>query len=222
MNILSLCWLGLCRPQALCLSQLRYESLTCWITVNYNWSLIWTFSEILTSLTMNFSLSITTIFISILSSANCLDCTFAASYPKHTVTYKLDSTIDIDGKLDEAAWSEVGWSEEFVDISTTEKPRLKTRMKMRWDEDWLYVAAQLEETQIWANITETCHCINEDQDQVIFHDNDFEIFIDVDGSNHNYKEFEVNAANATWILLLDKPYTDGGYENSSRVFGAAG
>ena len=106
--------------------------------------------------------------------------------------------------------------------STDVEPRLKTRMKIRWDEDWLYVAAEVEETQIWANITETCHCINEDQDQVIFHDNDFEIFIDVDGSNHNYKEFEVNAANATWILLLDKPYTDGGYENSSRVFGAAG
>ena len=80
----------------------------------------------------------------------------------------------------------------------------------------------LQETQIWANISETCHCINEDQDQVIFHDNDFEIFIDVDGSNHNYKEFEVNAANATWIILLNKPYGDGGYENSSRVMGSAG
>ena len=101
-------------------------------------------------------------------------------------------------------------------------PRFETKMKMRWDDDWLYVGAELEETQIWANITETCHCINDDQDQVIFHDNDFEIFIDVDGSNHNYKEFEMNAANATWILMLNKPYGDGGYENSSRVFGAAG
>ena len=174
---------------------------------------------------MNFSLSVTitaTIFIAILSSANSLDCSFAASYPKHTVAYKLDSTIDIDGKLDEAGWAEVGWSEEFVDISTTEVPRLKTRMKMRWDEDWLYVAAELEETQIWANITETCHCINDDQDQVIFHDNDFEVFIDVDGSNHNYKEFEINAANQTWILMLTRPYADGGVENSSRVLGAAG
>ena len=95
-------------------------------------------------------------------------------------------------------------------------------MKIRWDDDWLYVGAWLQETQIWANITETCHCINEDQDQVIFHDNDFEIFIDVDGSNHNYKEFEVNAANATWIILLNKPYGDGGYENSSRVMGSDG
>ena len=33
--------------------------------------------------------------------------------------------------------------------------------------------------------------------KVIFHDNDFEIFLDADGSNHNYKEFEMNALNQT-------------------------
>ena len=49
--------------------------------------------------------------------------------------------------------------------STDVTPRLRTRMKIRWDEDWLYVGAWLQETQIWANITETCHCINEDQDR---------------------------------------------------------
>jgi hypothetical protein len=57
---------------------------------------------------------------------------------------------------------------------------------------------------------------------VIFHDNDFEIFLDLDGNNHFYKEFEMNVHNATWDLLLNKPYADGGYENSSRVFGVEG
>lgn len=80
----------------------------------------------------------------------------------------------------------------------------------------------MEEPQIWANISHTCHCKDDDHDQVIFHDNDFEIFIDTDGSNHNYKEFEINAANQTWDLLLNKPYGDGGFENSSRVFGSLG
>lgn len=32
----------------------------------------------------------------------------------------------------------------------------------------------------------------------------------------------MNAANATWDLCLNKAYGDGGYENSSRVFGLAG
>lgn len=157
-------------------------------------------------------------------SAESLDCSFSSSYPQHYVTYKLQDgdNIDIDGRLDEEAWSEVEWTQDFQDISTDVVPRLRTRVKMRWDEDWLYVGAELEETQIWANISETCHCIDESQDQVIFHDNDFEIFINVDGTSHFYKEFEVNAANATWILLLNKPYSDGGYENSSRVYGPEG
>ena len=62
----------------------------------------------------------------------------------------------------------------------------------------------MKEPEIWANISHACHCIDPDSDQVIFHDNDFEIFIDTDGSNHHYKEFEINAKNQTWILMLDK------------------
>jgi len=53
------------------------------------------------------------------------------------------------------------------------------------------------------------------------------VFVDADGSNAFYKEFEMNAANAvpnsaTWILCLNAPYDDGGYENSSRVLGVQG
>jgi hypothetical protein len=57
---------------------------------------------------------------------------------------------------------------------------------------------------------------------VIFHDNDFEVFIDASGTTHFYKEFEMNALNATWDLQLNRAYDDGGGENSSRVFGPAG
>ena len=48
------------------------------------------------------------------------------------------------------------------------------------------------------------------KNQVIFHDNDFEVFIDPDGDNHNYYEFEMNALNTMWELTLVKPYRDGG------------
>ena len=67
----------------------------------------------------------------------------------------------------------------------------------------------MEETDVWATL--------EQENSVIFHDNDFEIFVDCDGSNHNYKEFEINALGTTWTLLLNKPYDDGGCEDSKRV-----
>ena len=47
-------------------------------------------------------------------------------------------------------------------------------------------------------------------DSVIFHDNDFEVFIDPDGDNHEYYEIEINALNTEWDLFLKKPYRDGG------------
>jgi hypothetical protein len=39
----------------------------------------------------------------------------------------------------------------------------------------------------------------------------------LDGSNHQYYEFEVNALNTVWELRLDKPYMHGGSEHSERV-----
>jgi hypothetical protein len=38
----------------------------------------------------------------------------------------------------------------------------------------------------------------------------------------DYKEYEMNARGTWWDLTLNKPYNNGGYENSSRVFGSAG
>ena len=72
---------------------------------------------------------------------------------------------------------------------------------MLWDDDYFYFAAELMEDQIWATLTE--------RDSVIFYDNDFEIFIDPDGDSHHYYEFEINALNTVWDLLLIKPYRDG-------------
>jgi len=120
----------------------------------------------------------------------------------------------LDGDLTKPAWAEVAWTEEFVDIATTTKPKYLTRAKIRWDDHYLYVGAYLEEAAIWANLTQ--------DDEVIFHDNDFEIFVDPAGTTHYYKEFEMNALNKRWDLCLNRAYGDGGYENSTRVFGNAG
>ncbi len=110
----------------------------------------------------------------------------------------------IDGKLDEKTWRHAPWSEPFVDIEGASKPlpRHATRMKMLWDAKHLYIAANLNEPHIQASLT--------GHDAVIFHDNDFEVFIDPDGDNRNYFEFEINALDTGWDLFLDKPYRDGG------------
>lgn len=144
-------------------------------------------------------------------------CDFPELYPRQYVAYFSNAPPDIDGRLDEQFWGEVGWSEPFVDIRGSDyrpKPRFDTRVKVRWDATYLYIAARLEESQIWANITQ--------HDKIIFHDNDFEVFVDAASSSHYYKELEINAHSATWALCLNKPYANSGYENSSRVFPGKG
>ena len=110
----------------------------------------------------------------------------------------------IDGKLDDDAWQTASWTSDFVDIEGEHRPspRFRTRAKMLWDQQNLYIAAQLDEPHVWGSITK--------HDAVIFHDNDFEVFIDPDGDHHQYAELELNALNTTWDLLLPRPYKDGG------------
>ncbi len=73
---------------------------------------------------------------------------------------------------------------------------------MVWDKKGLYIAAELEEPHVWANLKE--------HDSVIFHDNDFEVFLDPGGKGIEYFEFEMNALNTGWDLYLAKPYRKGG------------
>lgn len=134
--------------------------------------------------------------------------------PRSYVCYRTVGPLSIDGRLDEAAWANASWTEDFMDIEGPVKPtpRFRTHAKMLWDDDCLYIAADLEEPDVWATLTE--------RDAVIYHDNDFEVFIDPDGDTHQYYELEMNALNTVWDLFLVKPYRDGGpYMNAWDIQG---
>jgi hypothetical protein len=129
---------------------------------------------------------------------------FAQDQPKTYDCPRATTPVRIDGKLDDAAWKSAPWTDFFVDIQGDARPlpRYKTRAKMLWDDEYFYVAAEMEEPHVWATLTK--------HDSVIFHDNDFEVFIDPNGDTLEYYEFEINALNTGWDLFLDKPYRHGG------------
>ena len=124
--------------------------------------------------------------------------------PESYIVYRTSTPIVVDGKLSEEEWGKAPWSAYFVDIEGSKKPnpQYKTRIKALWDDENIYFAAEMEEPHVWAKLRQ--------RDTVIFHDNDFEIFIDPDGDTHAYYEFETNAFGTPWDLLLLKPYRDGG------------
>ncbi len=124
--------------------------------------------------------------------------------PQHYRCARASAPINVDGRLDDAAWRRASWTKWFVDIEGAAKPRprFRTRAKMLWDDEYLYIAAELEEPHVWGTLTQ--------HDSVIFRDNDFEVFLNPTGDGLNYFEFEINALNTGWDLFLDKPYRKGG------------
>jgi Carbohydrate family 9 binding domain-like len=110
----------------------------------------------------------------------------------------------LDGKLDDPEWLTAPWTEAFVDIqgSALPAPRHRTRAKMLWDDKYFYIAAQLDEPHVWATLRK--------HDEIVFHDNDFEVFIDPDGDAREYYELEVNAFGTIFDLFLHRRYKDGG------------
>lgn len=109
----------------------------------------------------------------------------------------------IDGLIDDAEWSDVPWTDAFVDIEGSLKPspRYNTRAKIAWDNKFLYVAAELQEPHVWANLRQ--------RDAIVYHDNDFEVFINPNNSTHQYFEIEVNALNTVFDLFMNRPYRNG-------------
>ena len=130
--------------------------------------------------------------------------TAATPHPLGYVAVRALTPPRIDGRLDDDAWRAAPWTDRFVDIEGDAKPRPRfdTRVKMLWDAEYFYVGAELGEPHVWGTLTT--------HDAVIFHDPDFEVFIDPNGDNHEYYELEINALGTTWDLFLPKPYKDEG------------
>jgi hypothetical protein len=110
----------------------------------------------------------------------------------------------IDGRLDDAGWAAAPWTEDFGDIRgpSLPAPRFRTRARIAWDEQYLYVAAELEEPHVWAAMTE--------HDQIIWHEKNFEVFVDPDGDEELYFEYEINALGTVFDLVLVRTYIAGG------------
>ena len=124
--------------------------------------------------------------------------------PRRIICYRTTAPLTVDGHLGDESWKAASWSDPFVDIEGNAKrnPPFLTRVKMLWDDEYFYIGAELEEPNLWATYAE--------RDSIIFHEHDFEIFIDPDGDTHEYYEFQINALNTVWDLMLVKPYRDGG------------
>ena len=131
---------------------------------------------------------------------NVFDVQAMQSDPKTYSAIKIKNPITIDGRAAEIDWQKAEWSSDFVDITHADDlmPTLQTRVKMLWDDQHLYLYAEMQEPHIWADIVQ--------HDAIIYHNNDFEVFIKPSSQQEIYYELEVNPLNTILDLAMTKPY----------------
>ncbi|MDR2617344.1 MAG: carbohydrate-binding family 9-like protein [Treponema sp.] len=115
---------------------------------------------------------------------------------------KLPYPGEPDGKLDKDFWRQTEVIDDFHDIEGDSLPRplKRTEVRMLWDDEYLYIGAKLTDNEIWATVA--------GRDEIIFVDNDFEVFLAPEHTSHRYYELEMNALNSVWDLLMEKPARD--------------
>jgi hypothetical protein len=103
--------------------------------------------------------------------------------------------ITIDGKGDEAAWKQAQVIDRFYLPGQGGKlGRTATKARLLWDHDYLYFLAEMEDADLYANVTE--------HDGPAWDNDVFELFLKPSEKNPGYYEFEVNAANTTLDMFL--------------------
>jgi hypothetical protein len=142
---------------------------------------------------------------SVTSNTVVIDVSDTVVIPQHYIATKTNAEIKIDGIPSEKDWGNSKFTSNFIDIEGVKTPKYETKVKILWDDTYLYVYAVLQEPHIWGNIKE--------RDAIIYLNNDFEIFIDPSQTGYGYGEIEINALNTVWDLYLDKPYRSGGKAN---------
>ena len=137
----------------------------------------------------------------------------ASAQPKYDIL-RVNKKITLDGDITDKEWKEAAWTNLFVDIQGDKKPapKFQTRAKMLYDDKYIYIAAEMIEPQLWGTITK--------RDATMYWENDFEVFIDMQGNSKNYYEFEFSPMNAQWDLMMTAPYSQGGtFKNDWNVEG---
>ncbi len=116
--------------------------------------------------------------------------------------YHIDTSINIDGHLDESAWQAAPRSPRFRDLIYGESGIHDTRAAVLWDDAYLYVGYWVEEPDVQATLTV--------RDDLIYMDNDVELFID---GKDCYYEFEINAFGTIYevFFIWEEAYEKGGF-----------
>jgi hypothetical protein len=110
--------------------------------------------------------------------------------PEYTAP-KLSSAPVIDGKLDDAAWQQVPWTPVFRRSNVDAEGKQKTRARLAWDDQNLYVAFEVEDEYIESKDPHDGHVYVRDDD-TLYESEVVEVFLDANADGRSYNEIQVS------------------------------
>ena len=114
---------------------------------------------------------------------------------------RTDKAPIIHGRLDEPMWNQAARTTRFISASTGGVAFFETQAAICWDDEALYIAAWLEEVDVWTT--------NQARAGLVWGENTFEVFIASDGALY---QLSINPAGEVQQLLFiwKDAYTAGG------------
>jgi hypothetical protein len=113
------------------------------------------------------------------------------------VVHRAAGPIVVDGRLDDDAWKLAARTANWQWLDTSVPGRLETYAQMCWDDEYLYFAFHAVDPDIWATM--------QIRDEPVFVEEDFEIFLDPDGDEFNYYEWQINPLGTLYDVIWDRP-----------------
>ena len=122
----------------------------------------------------------------------------AQDYNRHYQAPFVSESITVDGVLDDAAWASAAWTDTYILYGTLNgSTTTRTRAKIAWDTEHLYLGVEAEDADIWSTYTE--------RDDHLWNEDVVEFFIDPEGDAEGYMEFEVSPRNTIYDSWIEKP-----------------
>jgi hypothetical protein len=155
----------------------------------------------------------TIILLLLCATAGCADREERAARTKRPRTVRsaecrwASRPIKINGRIDEVAWEEAEELKDFAVYWQKRKAKTATRARLLWNKSYFFFAAEMEDTDLYADVTE--------HNGITWESDVFEIFLKPSKKKLAYYEFQVNAANTQLELFLPSRGS-GGYRRFAR------
>jgi hypothetical protein len=111
--------------------------------------------------------------------------------------------IRIDGRIDEPAWAKAQALRDFAVFWQKRPAKTATVARLLWDDQYLYFSAEMEDSDLYADVTEA--------NGMTWTNDVFELFFKPAADDRKYYEFQVNAA-GTQLELFFPSRGSGGYQ----------